>query len=103
MEQTEIENLRARLNAETGKLGWDELEPHHLRGALVRVAPELDLIDVAERMALDDRGAFEQWLAAGQVARVSETEAAAWKDSGLRCWAVVVAPWVLVQPVAATA
>ncbi len=103
MDAADAEELRAKLNAETGKLGWPELEPHFARGVLVRVAPELDLLEVAERMAQDDKAVFEGWLATGQIARVSEAEAAAWSNGGTLFWAVVVAPWVLIQPVEATA
>jgi len=38
------EILRAKLNQETAKAGWAELQPFFARGQTIYVAPELDLI-----------------------------------------------------------
>ena len=49
---TEAEDiLRAKLNAETGKLAWKELERHFARGVVVKVAGDLDLVEVALAVA----------------------------------------------------
>lgn len=95
------EILRAKLNAETGKLAWRELERHFARGVLVKVAGDLDLVDVALAVARDDKAAVEAWLAAGRIARASTEDALTWHAQQSRFWAVVAAPWVLVQEVAA--
>ncbi len=39
--------LKAKLNQETAKASWKELQPFFARGQTVYVAPELDLIEVA--------------------------------------------------------
>ena len=36
---------------------------------------------------------------AGKVARVSDEQAREWAETDALVWAVVVSPWVLVQPV----
>jgi hypothetical protein len=91
------QELRIKLNGETAKLRWAELEPHYARGALVTVVPDADLVEVAVCMARDDRPTFERWLADGTVERTSEETAQDWRDRDPVLWAVVVAPWVLVQ------
>ena len=92
--------LYGKLNGETGRLGWRELEPHFARGAVIKVESGLDLVEVAARMAGDDAARFRAWLEQGRVARADDSDAAAWnREPGRRFWAVVVAPWVLVQPV----
>lgn len=91
--------LRAELNAETGKLAWKELARHFARGAVIRVAPELDLVDVAACVVRDDTARVEAWLAAGLVARASLEDAAGWEERQTTFWAVVTAPWVLVQEI----
>lgn len=96
----DISLLRARLNLETGQLSWPELERHFARGAVIRVAAGIDLLDVAVAMATDDTTAVRAWLADGRVVQASAVEAARWHAAGSRFWAVVVAPWVLVQEVA---
>ena len=98
---TEDEDLlRARLNVETGKLAWKELERHFARGVVVRVAGDLDLVEVALAMARDDKTAVEGWLAQGRIARASAEDGQTWHAEQSRFWAVVAAPWVLVQEVA---
>jgi hypothetical protein len=61
------------------------------------VAPELDLLDVASELAADNKARFEQWLSGGQVSDVAPDLARAWYDRNAELWAVVIAPWVLVQ------
>jgi hypothetical protein len=93
--------LRAKLNAETGRLAWRELERHFARGVVVRVAGELDLVEVALAMARDDGKAVQAWLADGRIARATAEDAQAWHAAQSEFWAVVAAPWVLVQEVSA--
>ncbi len=100
MEPSEsFEELRAKLNSETGKIGWKELERHFARGVVIRVDAELDLIEVAARMARDDKQALEKWLTSGQVGRASAEDAEGWHERNAEFWAVVAAPWVLVQEI----
>ena len=91
------EALRYRLNLETGKLTWAEAERFFAKGVLVKVAMELDFIDVATAMAADDKAAVSAWMQAGLVARADTEDAIRWHATQAEFWAVVVAPWVLVQ------
>jgi hypothetical protein len=93
--------LRAKLNAETGKLGWSELERHFARGLVVKVAGDLDLVEVAVAMSHDDKVVVEAWLTQGRIARASTEDAITWHAQQSQFWVVVVAPWVLIQEVAA--
>ncbi|STZ76185.1 DUF2288 domain-containing protein [Bergeriella denitrificans] len=90
--------LHEKLNTETARIGWRELQPHFARGAAVYVAPDLDLIEVARQMAADDTAALKPLMDAGRFDVVSETQAQQFFDEDRDMWAVVVAPWVLVQP-----
>ena len=92
-----LEDLRCKLNGETGKVGWNELARHFARGVVIRVAPGLDLIEVAATMVRDDKPAIEAWLASGQIARAATPDAIDWNVRQPVFWAVVTAPWVLVQ------
>ena len=97
--RSEKDLIKQRLNRETGKLSWHELQPHFARGAVIRVGQDLDLLEVAAELSLDNQAQFQQWLTAGQVARVSDQQAADWYRLNPMCWTTVVAPWVLVQAV----
>jgi hypothetical protein len=94
-----LEELRCRLNAETGRLAWPELARHFARGVVVRVVPGLDLVEVAACMVRDDRAAIAAWTETGAVARASDADALAWNAAGTEFWAVVAAPWVVVQEI----
>lgn len=89
--------IKARLNLETSRIGWRELQTYYARGHVVRVSPELDLLDVAAELTADNKDQFQQWMAQGQVGDISPDLARAWYDREADLWAVVVAPWVLVQ------
>ncbi|MBS3805850.1 MAG: DUF2288 domain-containing protein [Oleiphilaceae bacterium] len=91
------DELKAKLNLETSRIGWHDLQTYYARGHVVRVSPDLDLLDVAAELTADNRARFEHWMSDDQVGDVSPELARAWYDRHAQLWAVVVAPWVLVQ------
>ena len=93
------EDLRRKLNLETGRLGWPELQRHFARGVVITLAAEMDLVEVAARFTQDDNSRVEQWLDQGNIWRATDADALRWSSSDPVFWAIVVAPWVLVQEV----
>lgn len=89
--------LTELLNGQTARIGWDELARHFARGAVVRVDPALDLLEIAGRMVRDDTAGLQSMFDSGQVIRASDEHARRWAEGRPVLWAVVVAPWVLVQ------
>jgi hypothetical protein len=85
------------LNQETARICWAELERHFARGVVIRIDPALDLVTVATAFANDDRQAVEAWLADGRVGHLDTDTARDWRRRDPPLWAVVTAPWVLVQ------
>lgn len=92
-----VELEQHKLNLETGKIPWTQLQRHFASGRLIAVVPELDLLEVAAQFSLDDKAKVQRWLDSGQVHPVSDDEARAWHDCDAVLWAVVVKPWVVVQ------
>lgn len=90
--------LHDKINRETGRIRWDELERHFAQGNVIYVSEELDLIDVAIRVSHDDKQSIARWMAAGQVAKVSDLQAETWAVGDIVLWASVVHPFILVQP-----
>ncbi|HZX25576.1 MAG TPA: DUF2288 domain-containing protein [Telluria sp.] len=90
--------LHDKINAETARIPWAELERHFAQGNVVYVSEQLDLIDVALRIAHDDRESVQAWMAEGKLAKVSDEQAQLWALSNTLLWASVVSPFVLVQP-----
>lgn len=92
-------NIRDLLNSQTGKLEWPELQRHFARGVVIKVAPDLDLVEIAAQMVEDDKEAIEALTRSGQMERAATEDAKAWEVVQPVFWAVVVAPWVLVQEI----
>jgi hypothetical protein len=90
--------LHDKINHETARIKWSELERHFAQGAVVYVNEELDLIDVALRIAHDDKDSVSAWMAEGKLAKVSDVQATSWSAADASLWATVVSPYVLVQP-----
>jgi hypothetical protein len=93
----EPSTLYAKLLGETASIPWKELQPFFAKGALLWVEQSLDLIEVAEAVAENEASRVSAWLAAGQLGKVSEARAIELVERDPTLWAVVVAPWVLVQ------
>lgn len=85
------------LHTQTARISWQELERHFARGVVICVAGALDLVAVATAFANDDRVAVERWLASGQVRHLDVQTAKDWATGDPELWAVVTAPWVIVQ------
>ena len=94
--------LRAKVNMETSRIHWKELQRFFASGVTIVVSPELDLVEVAFQMHNDNKVKIESWLVSGELAKVSDTQAAAWLAADLETWAVVVSPWVLIQEIKET-
>ncbi len=89
--------LRTRLNLETAPISWADLGRFFARGRVIQVANELDLIEVATALVEDDTTRFTQWIEAKQVQHLPDEVAKQWAADDRYLWAVVVAPWVVVQ------
>lgn len=93
----QLDIMRAQLNTETAQADWTELQRFFAKGMLIQVSSTLDLVEVAAHIACDDSASVQAWMAAGQVAKLADETAADWHDRSPVLWAVVVAPWILVQ------
>ena len=81
-----------------GEVGWDYLRPHFESGALLFVDTSLDLKSVAEALVMDDKARVQGWLKSGDLLQPSAPHAAHWGASAEVFRAVVVSPFVLMQP-----
>lgn len=89
--------LRDEYHSQTARIAWHNLQTYYARGSVIAVSPGLSLVDVAVQLAQDNTVCFQNWIAAGQIAAVSEEQALQWYDANEELWAVVAPPWVLVQ------
>jgi hypothetical protein len=94
--------LRAKLNLETARLAWPEIERHFARGVVLQVASGMDLVEVALQIANNNTETVQAWLSDRRLAKADSSEAEDWHRRRAEFWAVVVAPWVLVQEISAS-
>jgi hypothetical protein len=77
---------------------WDWLRPHLERGALILVAPALDLAATAARISADDTSQVGAWIAAAQLAKPTREQIADWDEDPTRTFCMlIIQPYVLVQ------
>ena len=86
-----------RLNSEAAKIHWSELARFFAAGKTIYVAAGQDLLRVASAAIADDHGKIRQWMEEGSVQLVNDAQAQRWHENDTRVWALVIAPWVLVQ------
>ncbi len=91
------EVYRKKINQETSRISWKELERFFASGATVFVTVELDLVEVAFQISEDNKDQVEQWLAESKIGKVTDKQATTWYEADAEVWAVVVSPYVLIQ------
>lgn len=89
--------LYAKLLGETAPIRWQELQPFFARGALLWVEGSQDLVAIAEALADNDQARVAEWMERGVLGRLEDARATDLLTRDPQLWAVVVAPWVLVQ------
>jgi hypothetical protein len=87
----------AKLLGQTAKIPWHELQMHFARGAIVVVDSELDLMKIARLLIANDSEAIRSLQDRSLLRGPENAEAARWFDEGANFWAIVIAPWVLIQ------
>ena len=92
------EQNRVKINAETARIPWRELQRFFAAGKVMSVDAGLDLVEVALALQQDEIRRVESWVAEAQLQPVSDQQARSWIEADAVLWAVVVKPWVLVQP-----
>lgn len=95
--------LYAKLLGETAAITWQELQPFFARGALLWVDGREDLVMIAEAVASNDQARVRQWMDQGVLGKLEDDQAEDLLQRDPQLWAVVVAPWVLVQERASNA
>ena len=86
-----------KLNQETGKINWIELQRHFARGVVVVVDNQIVLVKTAEQISLNQDAAIQSLIESSKIYRATDDDAIRWNENQQTFWAVVIAPWVLVQ------
>lgn len=89
--------LFSKLNLETAKIDWTELQRFFAQGKVLFVGNHQDLVSIAEMCASDQSHQVANLIQKQTINLVSDEQAKQWIENNSQVWAVVVAPWVLVQ------
>jgi len=97
--------LSEKLNLETARAPWRELQTFFASGLVLQVKTSQDLLVVAEQISADNAPLFQQWLDDKTVQKVTDEQALTWYETDAELWTLVIKPWILVQeePVQETA
>ncbi|MEN0035446.1 MAG: DUF2288 domain-containing protein [Cellvibrio sp.] len=90
--------IEQQINLETAQIRWHELQRFFAGGNAIAVDASLDLTHVAAQIVADNAAQIKTWMEAGLVDAVKDTQAQSWYEQDAVVWAVVIKPWVLVQP-----
>lgn len=98
-----MNSTEKKLADEIEAVEWHWLRPHLERGALIVVAPALDLDATATCICADDTVQIGAWIAAGQLAKPTRRQIADWDADPSRTFrSLIVQPYVLMQERPAT-
>ena len=98
-EQLTPTELAAKLNLETAKISWKELELFFAKGNLLVVQPSADLIKLGCAIHNDEKAAVENAVQQELIFYPSTDWVKRHCKPDTLFWGLVVAPFVLVQPI----
>lgn len=87
-----------KLEKYTGVVEWSYLQKHYENGALLYVDPTVPLIEVGKALTDDDAEKVKRWRKSGEIVTPSTPHAFYWEESKAQFRALVVSPFVLIQP-----
>lgn len=90
-------SITEKLNLETAKVVWKELEIPFARGVVIVVSSELDLIEAAVAFHEDNQSQVAAWLDKKLLQKPELDWVKGLRGDDEEFWAVVVAPFVLIQ------
>lgn len=91
------EEIKAKILGETAKIPWKELQRFFAAGYTLEVQAPTDLIRTAEEIVDDNAESIKNLMDSEIIRAVPDEKAMQWFNDDVEVWAVVLAPWVLVQ------
>lgn len=90
--------MRETLAASIGPIEFADIRAHLTRDAVIVVDASLDLLEVGEAVARDDKARVGSWIEQGLIGKPSLEKIEAWSKTEGAAWtALVVQPFVLLR------
>ena len=94
-----MSDIQKKLQEDIANISWQEVLPHAKRDAVVVINGKLNLLEVAEAIALDNTSLVSSWIAEGLIAKPSVTQLTDWNSNPQKEFtAAIVQPFVIIQP-----
>lgn len=87
-----------KLEKYTGEVEWEYLKKPYQTGAVLYVDPTLDLAEVGRAFSEDNTASVLAWKSKGGIIQPGPAHAQYWESEQARFLALVVTPFVLIQP-----
>ena len=95
-----MSDIKKRLQGDIAKISWQEIIPHAKRDAVVVINQQLDLLEVAEAIALDNTSVVNNWIAENLITKPSMMQLTNWNNSPeTQFTTAIVQPFVIIQAV----
>ena len=91
-------SLRDELKEALDESEWTWLASHLARDAVILVSQELDLLEVGEKVARDEKSTVQHWISEGHLSKPTREQIELWtKTPTKKFLTLIVQPYVLVQ------
>ncbi len=95
-----MSEVRERLEKDLAEVDWRSLRIHTQRDALILVAAQLDLVEVATMVVTDAADEIGVWIENGQIGKPTAEQLAAWEGELEKPFRMLIAaPYILIQDV----
>lgn len=95
-----MSDIRQRLQGDIANISWKEIIPHAKRDAVVVIDEKLDLLDVAEAIALDKTIVVNGWIAENLIKKPSIVQLNDWNNNPeIKFTTAIIQPFVIIQAV----
>lgn len=92
------ETLEQKIQQETGVIPWEELQRFYAQGRILCLNINENFEAVALAFAKDEKSVIEPLVTQGLLQAPDDQQALAWIEGKASLRALVLAPWILVQP-----
>ena len=91
------QSILEKIHSETALMHWKDLQRFFAQGNVLCVQAPLNLVKTAVSFAENETATLAPHIESETIAQPTNEQARAWYDADAELWAVVVAPYVLVQ------
>lgn len=94
-----MSDLKTQLEKDLATISWQDILPHAKRDAVVVIDQKLEILDVAEAIALDNSSQVNKWILNQLIAKPSEQQLTKWNsEPELVFTTAIVQPYVIIKP-----